>query len=421
MRAAVDDARGPILVDTAWPTITVVTPSFNQAKFITDTIESVLSQDYPGLEYIVMDGGSTDGTQEILRRYGDRLRWVSEPDRGQADAVNKGVALAHGEIIGWLNSDDTYAPKALDKIARVFAGSDDVAVVYGDADHVREDGTFYGPYPTAAFDYARLAEICFICQPAAFVRRTYLDEVGGLDPSLHFSMDYDLWMRMGRQYRFAYLPEVLAHSRLHKDAKTLASRGKVFREIIGTVRRHYGFVPFEWAYGYADHLFNRSARDLFSAQQPSALALTAGVVLAMWLNRRRPGYWPQCLRKATTSVLGKVSFNRGFEGRWGDGWVSRRYVCDLTVAPAATRIAIRGRHEMPGRSPLMLAVFVDHVSTGAHVFHRKGPFAIEVPLTGTRRPTVRLEIEANRAFRPLYRGLRDGRLLSWIMDDLGTR
>src|SRR5262249_45936520 len=145
MKTAVDVARRPILLDTNRPTITVVTPSFNQARFITETIESVLSQDYPGLEYIVMDGGSTDGTQEILRRYGDRVRWVSEPDRGQADAVNKGVALAHGEIIGWLNSDDTYAPKALEKVARVFAGSDDLAVVYGDADHVREDGTFFGP------------------------------------------------------------------------------------------------------------------------------------------------------------------------------------------------------------------------------------------------------------------------------------
>lgn len=304
-------------MDTPCPTITVITPSFNQARFIGETIDSVLGQDYPHLEYIVIDGGSTDGTQEILRRYGDRLRWVSEPDRGQGDAVNKGVALAHGEIIGWLNSDDTYAPGALGKIARTFASSDDLAVVYGDADHVLEDGTLYGPYPTGAWNYLRLAERCFICQPAAFVRRKSLDEVGGIDPILHFSMDYDLWIRMGRRHRFAYLPEVLARSRLHKEAKTLASRGEVFREIIGTVRRHYGFVPLEWAYGYADHLFNRSGEDMFSADRLSPLALTAGVLMAMWMNRRRPSYWPRCWRRAAEGVLHRISFRpRGSKGRW---------------------------------------------------------------------------------------------------------
>jgi len=422
MRAAVDAARRPILVETPSPPITVVTPSFNQAKFITETIESVLSQNYPDLDFVVMDGGSTDGTQDILRRYGDRIRWVSERDDGQADAVNKGVALARGEIIGWLNSDDTYLPKALAKVARVFATREDVDVVYGDADHVREDGSPFGPYPTAPFDYQRLAETCFICQPATFVRRRALRDVGGVDPRLHFCMDYDLWIRLGQRHRFAYLPEVLARSRLHKEAKTIASRRRVFREIIDTVHRHYGFVPFEWAYGYADHLFNRAPRDVLSAGRPSAFAWGAGVLLVLWFNRRQPAYWPKCLRRAARPLWrGVTSGASGFEARWGDRWVSKRYVGEVMVVPAATRIVIRGRHEMPGRHPLMLSVFLDHVSTGAHVFHHRGPFTIEAALPETDEQTVRLEIVANRTFRPLYRGFRDARLLSWILDDVRTR
>jgi len=422
MRTAVDAARRPIAVDTRWPTISVVTPSLNQAKFITETIESVLSQDYPHVDYIVIDGGSTDDTPEILRRYGNRLRWVSEHDRGQADAVNKGVVRTRGEIIGWLNSDDTYAPHALGKVARAFARSEDLAVVYGDADHVREDGSLYGPYPTAAFDYRLLAETCFICQPAAFVRRKALDEVGGVDASLHYCMDYDLWIRLGRQHQFAYLPEVLARSRLHKDAKTLASRRKVFSEIIATVKRHYGVVPFEWAYGYADHLFNRSTRDVFSTKRPSAAALWASVGLAMWLNRGRPDYWPRCFRPVVRRALSGIPLgSRGFEGKWGDGWVSRSYVSEVPVAADTEAIVIRGRHEIPGRRPLTLAVFVDRVSMGAHIVPRPGPFTLAVPLGGTAESKVRLEIVADRAYRPLYRGQKDGRLLSWIVDDVRPR
>ena len=400
----------------------MVTPSLNQAKFITEAIESVLSQDYPHVEYIVVDGGSTDGTQEILRRYGDRLRWVSRSDRGQADAVNRGVALAHGEIIGWLNSDDAYVPKALAKVARVFASSSDVAVVYGEADHVREDGLLYGPYPTMPFDPSRLAETCFICQPAAFVRRKYLHEVGGVDANLHYCMDYDLWIRMARRYRFTYLPEVLARSRLHKDAKTLASRRKALRETIGTIRRHYGLVPFEWAYAYADHLFNRSRRDVLIANRPSVFAMGASVALALWLNRARPSYWPECLRRAARRALLRLPFSRRtFESRWGDGWVSLRYLGEVRRIADAGTIVIHGRHEMPGRRFLELCVFVEDVSIGTHVVRTRGPFTIEVPLPAIDKPTLRLEIIANRAFRPFYRGHLDGRLLSWRLDDVRTR
>jgi glycosyltransferase involved in cell wall biosynthesis len=419
IRAEVERARGAVEVTEEWPWITVVTPSFNQARFITETIESVLSQDYPRLDYVVMDGGSTDGTIDILRRYGDRLRWVSEPDRGQADAVNKGVATASGEIIGWLNSDDTYAPGALRAIGRVFRTRADLDVVYGDADHVLADGIRHSPYPTAPFDHERLAESCFICQPAAFFRRQAFDAVGGLDVALHFCMDYDLWIRMGRQHRIAYLPERLACSRLHGGAKTLASRRKVFKEIIRTVKRHYGLVPFEWSYGYADYLFNRSARDLFAPKRASILAFAASLVLGLWLNLGRPSYWGKNMKKAGRLALRGLRLPTAhFDGRWSDGWISRRYVTQLAVPVRTGCIEVRGRHQMPGRRPLHLTVFVDGVSAGEHVLRARGPFTLHVPIARAGERTVTLEIVANRTFCPIYRGRRDGRTLSCLIDSL---
>ena len=422
IQAVVREANRPLVVTGEWPPITVVTPSFNQAKFIGKTIESVLHQGYPNLEYIVVDGGSSDGTQDILRRYGDRVRWISERDRGQADAVNKGVALGRGDIIGWLNSDDLFVPGALHRAARVFAASPDVGVVYGDADHILEDGARYGPYPTSPFDHRRLAETCFICQPAAFIRRRAFDDVGGVDADLQFCMDYDLWIRLGRRHRFVYLGEVLAQSRLHDRAKTLASRRAVIEEIMATVKRHYGVVPFEWVHEYADHRFNRSEREIFAAKRPSMLAFGASLVLALWFNRERPAYWPQCVRQATKRLLPLVlppAYD--FRDRWADGWISKCYVTNVVAEPDRRDLVIRGRHEMPGRRPLMLSVFANGASLGTHVLSDPGPFTIHATCPATDDGCLRLEIIADRTFRPMYRGFRDPRPLSCIIDDVRVR
>src|SRR5574337_438603 len=161
------------------PLVSIITPSFNQGRFIRDTIESVLSQGYPRLEYLVMDGGSTDETVEILRSYGDRLIWRSAPDGGQADAVNTGVRLAKGEIIGWLNSDDTYQPGAIKAAVDYLIAYPETAVVYGDAHYIDERGEVIGTYPTEDFDLDRLAQACLICQPTAFIRRSALEANSG--------------------------------------------------------------------------------------------------------------------------------------------------------------------------------------------------------------------------------------------------
>jgi glycosyltransferase involved in cell wall biosynthesis len=241
-----DDTNRP----SPGPLVTVVTPSFNQGHFIRETIESVLSQDYPHLEYLVMDGGSNDHTQDVLKSYGERLSWVSERDQGQADAVNKGFRQAKGEILGWLNSDDTYWPSAVRKVVQFFQANPDIGMVYGEAYNVDEQGKIIERSPTEEFDYQRLAETCFICQPSAFIRRRVFEEVGPLDVTLHYCLDYEYWMRIGKQFRVAHIDELLATSRLHGAAKTFLKRRELHQEIVSTVQRHYALVPLRTIYLY---------------------------------------------------------------------------------------------------------------------------------------------------------------------------
>ncbi len=233
------------------PLVTVVTPSFNQGGFIRETIESVLSQDYSSIEYLVIDGASTDDTVSVLKSYADRLFWVSEPDQGQADAVNKGFRKAKGEIFGWLNSDDTYLPGAIRKVVEFFQSNPDISMVYGEAYTVDAQGKIIEPYLTEEFDYQRLAETCFICQPTVFIRRHVFEEIGPLDINLHYCLDYEYWMKVGKRFRIGHMPEFLATLRLHSAAKTVAKRKEAHQELFSTVQRHYSLVPLRTIYVYS--------------------------------------------------------------------------------------------------------------------------------------------------------------------------
>jgi glycosyltransferase involved in cell wall biosynthesis len=243
------------------PLVSIVTPSFNQGRFIRETIESVLAQGYPHVEYLVMDGGSTDETVKILQEFDDRLAWVSEPDRGQADAINKGWRRAQGSVLAYLNSDDTYLPDAVERAVACLEEHPEVGAVYGEGYHVNEAGAILERYPTEPFSMERLQETCFICQPTVFLRREIVERVGYLDESLHFCLDYDLWIRIGRVARFVYTPHFLANTRLHGDTKTLGQRARVHTEIMRMIQHHYGGVPPSWVYGYAHALLGPRDRE----------------------------------------------------------------------------------------------------------------------------------------------------------------
>jgi glycosyltransferase involved in cell wall biosynthesis len=228
------------------PFVSIITPSLNQGRFIRDTIESVLSQEYPRLEYIIMDGGSTDDTLDILRSYGGRLIWRSAPDSGQAEAVNRGFRLAKGDILGWLNSDDTYLPGTVKAAVGHLAANTETAVVYGDAYYIDEKNAITGIYPTEDFSLSRLAGACIICQPAAFIRRAALDTVGMLDPGLRYCMDYDLWIRLGRRFRIDRIERFVANSRRYPETKSWSHRDKLFEEIYAVAERSFGHVSPHW-------------------------------------------------------------------------------------------------------------------------------------------------------------------------------
>jgi glycosyltransferase involved in cell wall biosynthesis len=215
----------------------IVTPSFNHCEFLERTVQSVLNQEGDfDLEYLVMDGGSTDDTPRILKKYEDRLTWRSEPDRGQSDAINKGLRRATGDIVGWINSDDVLLPGALSRVAEVFRQRPEVAWVHGccriiDAHDraIRRWVSAYKDWRSRHYSYSRLLTENFISQMTVFWRRELLDQVGYLDATLHLAMDYDLWLRFARRSDPAYLPEPIACFRWYPTSKSGAGFSEQFK------------------------------------------------------------------------------------------------------------------------------------------------------------------------------------------------
>jgi len=208
-------------MDSELPLVSIVTPSLNKGRFIEETILSIKNQTYPRIEHIVIDGGSTDGTLDILRKYSDSLIWVSEPDKGQYEASNKGLRMAKGEILGWLMADDTYMPQAVETAVKFLIENPDVAMVYGKCLFIDEEGKVIRECPSEPFDLARLVRgPNIIPSPTVFFKKKVLDSVGYFDTNLYMSADYDLFIRIGLKYRIKYIPKPLATYRLYPGTKT---------------------------------------------------------------------------------------------------------------------------------------------------------------------------------------------------------
>jgi glycosyltransferase involved in cell wall biosynthesis len=238
--------------------VSVVTASFNQGQYIERTLLSVLSQDWKCTEYVVFDGGSTDETLHILRKYAANVRWYSEPDTGQANAINKGIQATTGEIVAWLNSDDVYYPGAVRAVMEYFIAHPEVDVIYGMADHIDQNDKPFEDYPTEPWDFERLKFTCFLCQPAVFLRRKMFATYGLLNENLKYCMDYEYWLRLGAAgVSFAYLPRKLAGSRLYQENKTMGARVKVHAEINDMFLRRFNRVPDRWLYNYAHAVVER--------------------------------------------------------------------------------------------------------------------------------------------------------------------
>jgi glycosyltransferase involved in cell wall biosynthesis len=224
------------------PLVSIVTPSYNQAQFLERTIQSVLNQKYPNLEYIIIDGGSTDGSVEIIRKYeNDLSAWISEPDQGQAHAINKGFRLAKGEIQAWLNSDDVYHPGAVEQAVSLLLKNPQVGMVYGDTDLINESDQVIGQYDAKQTNYRRLMQgYSNIPQPAAFWRAKLWSQFGPLDTSLYFAMDFDLWVRFSKVTEIRYDPKLWASFRMHQHSKSTTVFDRCWPEMRKVHKREGG-------------------------------------------------------------------------------------------------------------------------------------------------------------------------------------
>ena len=227
------------------PLVSIITPSFNSAVYIERTIKSVLAQDYPRIEHCVIDGGSNDGTVEILKRY-PHLRWVSEKDSGQSNAINKGIRMSKGSIIGWLNADDLYAPNAVRASVDYLLSHPDVAMAYSDCEIIDEKDRALGKIIARGYnEFLHLAWYNVIPQPTGFFRREYSEKAGPIDESLHYVMDWEYWVRLGRAGRLARIPGCLAKFRLVEGTKTFSQNDRFYVEIRGVCKK-YNAPYFGW-------------------------------------------------------------------------------------------------------------------------------------------------------------------------------
>lgn len=297
------------------PLVSIITPSFNQARYLEATLQSVLKQDYPAIEYIVVDGASTDGSPALIQGYADSLAWwVSESDRGQADAINKGFQQATGEILAWLNSDDLYLPGAVTAAVAALERNPEVGLVYGNALTADAEGRLLNELSFRPYGIRDLLQFQIICQPAVFLRRSALDQVGYLDSSYHFFLDHQLWIRLARHTRLLHQPQTWAVSRYHPDAKNVTMAATCGQEV---------WRILEWAEGQPDlqpwlemdrpkilaGAHQISARYLLDGGQP-AQALRGYILAAKsWPGSLR-SYWHRMLF-AALSLLGL-----GFLGKW---------------------------------------------------------------------------------------------------------
>lgn len=388
------------------PLVSIVTPSFNQGQYIRATIESVLSQDYSPIEYIIMDGGSTDATAAVVKDYASRLTWISEKDNGQSHAINKGFRMARGEIVAWLNSDDVILPGAVSKGVLALAQNPLAGAVYGDGYQIDEQGNVRHLFPwTEPFNLWKLVHVLdYVLQQSLYMRKSVLEEVGYVDESLNWGMDWDLLMRIGKHCPIAYVPEPLGSIREYATAKSFAGGWRRFHELLAIMRRHgtHHRPPGFWFYG------------LSTGQQ----------VIANWLETNA-SFAPDSVRHNLNRAIGVVvdpwirsaySHSQGF---YRDGWAGPRLLWMLPRAQSAAHIVIAGSvpdHGGGRKSPQVIKV-----STAGRVLAQAecgpGDFVITADAPPELRSgAVELLVEASSSFVPARFGKqRDNRRLAYML------
>ena len=383
--------------------VTIVTPSYNQGKFIRATIESVLTQDYPEIEYIIMDGGSTDETAQVVAEYAGRLTWISEKDRGQSHAINKGFRMAKGEIVAWLNSDDILLPGAVTHAVNAFRKSPKAGAIYGEGYLIDYDGNVTSRFPvTEKFNLWKLVYVSdYILQQTVFFRKAVLEEIDYVDESLHWGMDWDVLIRIGKRYKLVYIPEYMGCLREYAEAKTSSGGPRRFRELAQILRRHGSmrYPPGYIIYGLDTYI--RVWRDWIGRWVPTAFLKTK-------------------LQQVVNLVCGKVIERtiRECQGWYSDGWASE--TVRLMLPPGSGQIKIHGM--LPDMGAHLNEQTVVVFCEGEMVHSERlscGDFCIEFPLQQQPSSVVNLTLVASRTCTPAEIGeSTDRRRLAYLLKDV---
>jgi hypothetical protein len=365
------------------PTVSVVIPSLNQARFLREALDSVLGQDYPSLQVIVMDGGSTDGSVEILKGYADRVQFVSEPDLGQSHAINKGMVLAKGQIVSWLNSDDRLVPGAIGKAVAALTANPGAAMLYGEGELLAESGEVMGRFEaTRPFDLWTLIHVWdYIMQPTVFMRTERFHAVGGLDESLHYGMDWDLWIRLACRWPVVYVPDVLAQSREYRRTKTASGGWRRFRELRSILARHGapGWSPGAVIYGL--ETLKREFPSFFGPSTPAEAQVHRRSLLPRLM---RPLHHLIALLIRRRVLKAK--------GTWSDGWIgpAAHHAFPWNGEAGSVRMTVEVVRR-PRPFPFSLKVQV--LEQTRHVSRRSpGLFDVSVPVPASANPSRPLEV-----------------------------
>ena len=360
-------------------------PSLNQAEFIEVAVRSVLQQSYPALELLISDGVSSDGTLSVLERlsieFGARLRWISSADEGPAHALNKALRSAQGDIIGWLNADDIYAPDAVSVAVQRFAAEAEMVMVYGEGEHVDGSGRTVGRYPTLApaAGIESFQEGCFICQPTVFLRRRVFDEISGLNEELSTAFDFDLWLRLFLRFpgRIGYIERVQAFSRVHGRTITSLQRKTVASEGIQLLSRYLGRANIHWILTYID--------EATRAYPVYDTSLDLREHVSAMLAELGPCFEAQELVRLRSLIEQDRRITDVPKGihvdMFPDGWAGRELAVRIRSPLAGSFSLLLQCENRPATTPLTLTIGTN-CGTQTHLdVTRRGQFEIRIPFS----------------------------------------
>ncbi|WP_155315362.1 glycosyltransferase family 2 protein [Desulfosarcina alkanivorans] len=408
------------------PTISIVVPSFNQAQYLTETLQSIVDQDYPSLEVIIQDGGSTDGSiviaENFVRRFPAIFQLFVEKDSGQADALNRGFVRASGEIMAFLNSDDTYFPRILHRVAVEIDAARGCHVIMGRCVFTGEGSRYVGiEHPAEYVSHFDLLAIWkrgynTIPQPSVFWHRAVWERCGGLDVDEHHALDYDLFCRFSRHYSFHCVDEVFSTYRMHDNSKSSQrTEAEVLELSIKVSRKHWGtwLSPLRWRCEFSYWLHNRQlherarhharrAETAFTNRRYLAAAAQFSATLIASPRMARDRLFYGWLTAKGVRLFERLAvIDEGFSGRYADDWIGPIYREQISVLEDGKRVVVTATHyPQPTHRKIKVQLFINGTLAESKRITEAADFSLSADVAPYRGQMISLELRTNSCFVP---------------------